>query len=75
MANNISWKKRFAEFYGEVADCEPPDESQLAEVLAKYQDQYFDAGDVPKSKLQCSVCGSSESNHLKYVLETGRCVV
>jgi hypothetical protein len=75
MANNISWKKRFAEFYNEVSACEPPEESQLDEVLKTYQDQYFDAADVPKSKLQCSACGNTEPQHLKFVLETGRCVV
>lgn len=70
----ISWKKRFAELFKEVADCEPPEESQLDEVLAKYQDWYYNAADVPQATLHCSACGSADTDHLTQVLATKRCL-
>lgn len=75
MANTISWKKRFAEFYEQVAESEPEEDSQLGEILIENQELYFDAADKPKASLRCSVCGSSEPLHLQYVIQTGRCVV
>jgi hypothetical protein len=40
------WRQLFIDLYQEAAACEPPEETQLAEVLDKFSDSFVVATEV-----------------------------